>query len=196
MTANKKSGETAIARRRKEQVLDAAGNCFRREGFHRTSMAQISAAADMSSGHIYHFFKSKEDIVEATVARERSELELLIEKIKTSMQQKDVISAIVDATSEEATRYLDRENAALKMEILAEGARNPVVADLIEHYDNEVFQEFYKVIGSNSSETISRCEIVSALMEGLSVRAVRNPRLGETLDREMVRKVIRTIMTF
>ncbi len=195
MTTNKKTGETAIARQRKEQVLEAAVDCFRREGFHRTSMAQISAAAGMSSGHIYHYFDSKEEIVEAIVARERSELELLIEKVKVSMQHKDVLSAIVDSTSEDATRYLDRGNAALKMEILAEVARNPSIASLIERYDDEVFRQFYELIGSNSPETISRCEIASALLEGLSVRAVRNPRLSEVLDRDMMRKVIRYILT-
>ena len=102
-----KTGDTAIARRRKEQVLEAAADCFRREGFHRTSMSQISAAAGMSSGHIYHFFGSKEAIVEAIVARERSELELLIEKTKESMQHTDVVSAIVETTSNSIVRYMD-----------------------------------------------------------------------------------------
>ncbi|WP_222862308.1 TetR/AcrR family transcriptional regulator [Zoogloea oleivorans] len=60
MKVTKKSNETLIAKRRKEQVLAAAADCVRREGFHRTSMSQISAAAGMSSGHIYHYFGSKE----------------------------------------------------------------------------------------------------------------------------------------
>lgn len=195
MVVAKKPGDTAIARRRKEQVLEAAAECFRREGFHRSSMAKISAAAGMSSGHIYHYFASKEGIVEAIVERERSELELLIEKSKESMQHADVVTAVVDITSQSVTRYLDRENAVLNMEILAEVARNPSIADLVERHDQEVFQEFYALLGNNSPETVSRCEIVSALLEGLSVRAVRNPHLNDTLDREMVRNIIRHIIT-
>ncbi|EMB4337293.1 TetR/AcrR family transcriptional regulator [Citrobacter freundii] len=190
-----KTGDTAIARRRKEQVLEAAADCFRREGFHRTSMSQISAAAGMSSGHIYHFFGSKEAIVEAIVARERSELELLIEKTKESMQHTDVVSAIVETTSNSIVRYMDGGNAALKMEILAEMTRNSSIAELVERTDHEVFGEFYTLLGSDSPETISRCEIASALLEGLSVRAVRNPHLSAVLDRDMVRKIIRYILT-
>lgn len=195
MVVAKKPSDTAIARRRKEQVLEAAAECFRREGFHRSSMAKISAAAGMSSGHIYHYFASKEGIVEAIVERERSELELLIEKSKESMQHADVVTAVVDITSQSVTRYLDRENAVLNMEILAEVARNPSIADLVERHDQEIFQEFYALLGNNSPETVSRCEIVSALLEGLSVRAVRNPHLNDTLDREMVRNIIRHIIT-
>jgi AcrR family transcriptional regulator len=195
MAVAKKPGETAIARRRKEQVLEAAAECFRREGFHRSSMAKISAAAGMSSGHIYHYFASKEEIVEAIVERERSELEVLIEKSKESMLHADVVTAVVDITSQSVTRYLDRENAVLNMEILAEVARNPSIADLVERHDQEVFQEFYALLGNNSPETVSRCEIVSALLEGLSVRAVRNPHLNDTLDRERVRNIIRHIIT-
>ena len=120
---------------------------------------------------------------------------MLIEKSKESMQHADVVTAVVDITSQSVTRYLDRENAVLNMEILAEVARNPSIADLVERHDQEVFQEFYALLGNNSPETVSRCEIVSALLEGLSVRAVRNPHLNDTLDREMVRNIIRHIIT-
>jgi len=195
MAVTKKTGDTAIGRRRKEQVLEAAVDCFRRQGFHRSSMAQISAAANMSSGHIYHYFGNKEGIIEAIVSRERSELGLLLERTKESMQQMDVVSAVVDTTSDIIPHYLDKGNAALKMEILAEMARNPSIASLVERYDQEVFQEFYALLGSDSPEAKSRCEIASALLEGLSVRALRNPHLHDILDQEMVRNAIRYVLT-
>ena len=68
MSVKKNGGDSNIAKRRKEQVLVAAVECFKLQGFHKTSMSQISAAAGMSSGHIYHYFGSKEAIVEAIVA--------------------------------------------------------------------------------------------------------------------------------
>ena len=44
--------EQPRAEARKTQVLNAATECFRRQGFHGASMAQISKAAGMSVGHI------------------------------------------------------------------------------------------------------------------------------------------------
>src|ERR1700761_4531515 len=55
----------ALARRK--QVLEAAATCFRRHGFHACSMAQISAEAGMSVGHIYSYFPSKDAIIAAIV---------------------------------------------------------------------------------------------------------------------------------
>ena len=55
---------------RRRQILDASIECFAREGFHRTSMAQIIAKAGVSAGTIYLYFSSKEEIIEA-IAEER-----------------------------------------------------------------------------------------------------------------------------
>ena len=44
---------------RRRQILDASIECFAREGFHRTSMAQIIAEAGVSAGTIYLYFTGK-----------------------------------------------------------------------------------------------------------------------------------------
>ena len=92
MSVKKNGGDSDIAKRRKEQVLEAAVECFKLQGFHKTSMSQISAAAGMSSGHIYHYFGSKEGIVEAIVARDRSQIETYISNVKSSMKTKNIRS--------------------------------------------------------------------------------------------------------
>jgi AcrR family transcriptional regulator len=47
---------------RRQQILDAALNCFLESGFASTTMAHIRAASGASHGSIYHFFDSKEAI--------------------------------------------------------------------------------------------------------------------------------------
>ena len=195
MATPKNLDETLTAKRRKEQVLAAAADCVRREGFHRTSMSQISAAAGMSSGHIYHYFGNKEGIIAGIVAREYNELRQLIDEVKDATKETDAISAIEDQAVRSASRYIDHGNASLAMEILAESARNPEVANLIQKSDEEVFQAFYNLFGGGSPAVKSRCEILAALLEGLSIRALRNPNLDVTLDREMLRRVVRYVIT-
>jgi AcrR family transcriptional regulator len=195
MKVTKKSDETLIAKRRKEQVLAAAADCVRRDGFHRTSMSQISAAAGMSSGHIYHYFDSKEGIIAGIVAREYNELGQLIDEIKDATKESDVISAIVDQAAKSTSRYIDHSHASLAMEILAESARNPEVASLVQQSDEEVFQSFHNLLGGGTPEVKSRCEILAALLEGLSIRALRNPNLETSLDKEMLQRVVRHVLT-
>jgi len=64
------------ARRRAQQstILDAATRCFARNGFHRTSMADIVRESKLSPGAIYCYFRGKHDIV-AAIAAERHDRE-------------------------------------------------------------------------------------------------------------------------
>jgi TetR/AcrR family transcriptional regulator, transcriptional repressor of aconitase len=50
---------------RRAHVLAAARRCFVRDGFHATSMTDICRAAGVSSGVIYLYFSSKDDIIAA-----------------------------------------------------------------------------------------------------------------------------------
>ena len=59
----KVSEEYLLARR--QQILDAAVVSFSRLGFHETTLEHIRAEADLSRGAVYHYFKSKDEIIAA-----------------------------------------------------------------------------------------------------------------------------------
>lgn len=50
---------------RRESILDAALDCFVERGFHGTAIPQIAAKAGIAAGTIYHYFDSKEALVNA-----------------------------------------------------------------------------------------------------------------------------------
>ena len=52
----KRQTDPAIALARREQILTAAAECFRRKGYHGAGMAEISNTAGMSAGHIYNYW--------------------------------------------------------------------------------------------------------------------------------------------
>jgi AcrR family transcriptional regulator len=62
----KVSKEYSAARR--QQIIDAAYRCFARNGFHQTTMRDIYEEANLSPGAVYHYFESKDDIIEASFA--------------------------------------------------------------------------------------------------------------------------------
>jgi AcrR family transcriptional regulator len=51
---------------RRQQIIEAAYRCFARKGFHQSTMRDIYAEAGLSPGAIYHYFNSKDDIIEAS----------------------------------------------------------------------------------------------------------------------------------
>jgi AcrR family transcriptional regulator len=50
---------------RRAQIVAAAKACFSREGFHRTSMADVFAESGLSAGAVYRYFKSKDELIAA-----------------------------------------------------------------------------------------------------------------------------------
>src|ERR1700704_4475925 len=59
---------------RRDEILEAAGRCFVRSGFHQTSMQEICAEAGMSAGNLYRYFPSKEAIIAGIAERDRAEV--------------------------------------------------------------------------------------------------------------------------
>jgi AcrR family transcriptional regulator len=57
---------TATTRNR---IVEAADRLFYRRGFERTSFADIADAVGISRGNFYYHFKSKDEILEAVIAR-------------------------------------------------------------------------------------------------------------------------------
>ncbi|HDS0940091.1 TPA: TetR family transcriptional regulator [Pseudomonas putida] len=191
----KKSGDSAVALRRREQVLVAAAECVRREGFHRTSMSQISAAAGMSSGHIHHFFGGKEGIIEGVVAREHSDLGEFIDEVRAASGETDAVTAFTDLVPKCAERYMNSDHAALATEILAEASRNENVASLIQRNDDSVSEAFQTLFGGPSPMVRAQCDLIAAIFEGLSARSIRNPSSREFIDIQMLQRVVASILT-
>ena len=203
MTAQKTTSVANKAETRRTQVLEAAADCFRREGFHGCSIARISQAAGMSPGHIYHYFANKEAIVAAIVECEESEAFELMEQTESAGKQTDLVEAITDQLGEILDRRIDANRSALMLEILAEAARNPQIARLIQRSDEVVRKKSRKLLAdaiaigggtADDAEIDARSELVAALFEGLAIRALRNPWLDKVAIARLLGDTIRHIV--
>lgn len=61
----KAAGEPTKSAR--ERLIDAARELFHTQGYEATGVAQILAKAGVRSGSLYHFFKSKEELLQAVL---------------------------------------------------------------------------------------------------------------------------------
>src|SRR5579863_8354451 len=111
---------------KRRHILDAARHAFIEKGFHGTSIADICAAAEMSPGHLYHYFSSKEAIIEAIV-------EMGLERVATMTGRLARKTNIVDALLEEIEQRQggQRPRFGLMLEMEAEAARNPPIAKIM-----------------------------------------------------------------
>jgi len=62
---------------RRQQILDAARQCFSEHGFHQAGMAMIVERSGLSHGAVYGYFSSKDDLIEA-LADDRHQREAIL----------------------------------------------------------------------------------------------------------------------
>jgi TetR/AcrR family transcriptional regulator, repressor for uid operon len=121
---------------KRQHILEAAERCFQRDGFRGASIGDICAAARMSPGHLYHYFDSKEAIIEA-IFESRLEREAAIVGELTQTPNVDLIAAIcgwLDGRMKDVRAH----GTSLGLEMRAESARNPAIAKIASRADRGV----------------------------------------------------------
>jgi TetR/AcrR family transcriptional regulator, repressor for uid operon len=190
----------AKAEVRRNQILAAATACFRQYGFHGASIAKISAAAGMSCGHIYHFFTNKEAIIGAIVEERVEHFLAIIADLENEADLFEAFIARVDVGVNEKTEV---NFAALWLEILAEAARTPEIAQIVRAADEKMRQRLIdlecrarQARGINSTlDKGAGTEVIMAMFEGLANRIVQHPDLDKAALIKAMRVALHAILT-
>lgn len=190
------TGPSSRAEARRTQILDAASRCFREYGFHAASISRISAASGMSPGHIYHYFKNKEEIIAAIVEHDVLRILDVHERLRTA---DDVAEAMIACVGEAIRNKLEPDVAALRLEILAEAARNPRIAELVKVADIKTRASLHRTLRAlanpQSDAELSACgDMLCILFDGLTARGVRNPDLDLDALEANFKRVVRSLL--
>lgn len=182
---------------RRLQVLDAASACFRKHGFHGTSIQRISQAAGMSAGHIYHYFGNKEAIVTGIVEQYLHETLELVDRIGEASKSIGIVEAVVAEVAE----AINARRNGLDLEILAEASRNPVIAAEIQRVDKTLRSRMRSLwLQSPALKKLPRAEldaritVLSSMFDGLEIRALCDPSMSKASTTEVVQRVFRMLM--
>ncbi|OSM01570.1 putative transcriptional regulator [Magnetofaba australis IT-1] len=187
------------AEQRRKQVLDAAAECFLKYGFRGASIARISKVAGMSPGHIYHFFPNKEAIIAGIVARR---LEIGLELVAGFEAAEQPFEAMVRDVDTIMARKTESEYSGMWLEILAESARNPKIAAIIQEADRAMRERITKLEAlarqrrgvESSLPTEAVTEVAMALFEGMSNRIVLNPEMDRKQAEAVLRHALEAIL--
>jgi AcrR family transcriptional regulator len=112
---------------RREQILAAGRRCFLRDGFHATSMQDLFTEAGLSSGSVYRYFASKDELV---VAIAEDNMRAVVATFN-GLAADDDTASLGDVLAEVLT-MIGRENAesglgGLAVQVWGEALRNPEV---------------------------------------------------------------------
>jgi AcrR family transcriptional regulator len=120
------SQEHLDARRR--QILDAARRRFIAEGFHETSMQDVLSESGLSTGAIYRYFRSKDEIIAAIVSEALVELAASLDDALDSGHPPQLTDAISRMLAVQQRLATEQDMAKLAVLIWGEAVRSPVLA--------------------------------------------------------------------
>ncbi|HVV32344.1 MAG TPA: TetR/AcrR family transcriptional regulator [Vitreimonas sp.] len=161
-----------LAERRRRQILDAALACFRRRGFHQTSMSEICTEADISAGALYRYFGSKSEIISAIAEDERSDSTVNFQAANIS-----VLESLCDVARGFFQKIADGDGA-LVAEVMAEAWRDPVLAQNLAHIDSHYVAACAAMIGEGQQrgevdpklDPVQAARTLFAAIEGVALR--------------------------
>ncbi|ATE58766.1 TetR/AcrR family transcriptional regulator [Thauera sinica] len=185
---------------RRDQILCAAKACFSEYGFHGTSIAVLAKSSGMSVGHIYHYFQNKEAIVEA-IAEEA--MEEILEVHSAILNCTEILDGLISHVADVSIEFSRLENARLRLEIMSEATRNARLGRIVQDCDQRTRKsmlEILKCINESRSVPLSdaeieiRFELLSSLVSGFLMRAVKGCHVDENELRQSLYQVLRFIL--
>lgn len=185
--AKAKRGRPPAIEGRRESILEAALVCFVERGFYGTAIPQIAEAAGIAAGTIYHYFDSKEALVNAlyrqwkgVVARRvftafpqaapvREQFRVMWHEMVAFAHEAPKAFAFIELHNHAS--YLDAESVAIDRNV--KGFTAAVIlkaqaAGLVKPIDAEVLMElvFGAFVGMMRAHWEGRIELTDAVIVG------------------------------
>ena len=190
MSSVKKSGES-----RREAFLDLAEELFGEVGYQNTSIELINSGLGVSKGAFYHHFKSKSDLLDASLARilqrvEREATKLLEMKVPATEKLRNFVLLGSNVNSEKKSALiqigktlLDNANAELLIRQRRSWRKKlvPVLAKIIAQGELE---EDFRL---HDAQLTAR--VVYGILESLD-EALIHPLIGKSKDREKLSELL------
>lgn len=127
------SVRAAQADRRRAELVDTALKLFAEQGFRGTTIADIAAATGTAHGLVYHYFRSKEELLAAILERHSflPRLRVLL-AVSPDRPAHEVLTEIAVGFS----RMLDKRPDVLRL-VVTESQTNAVVAQALAQVTDE-----------------------------------------------------------
>ncbi len=177
---------------RRAEIVAAARACVLRHGFHGASMSEIASHAHMSVGQIYRYFANKDAIVHAIVEHIIS---ARVAWIASTGRQADLPTILAQRMFDDA----HADDQSLLLEVTAEAARNPAVADIVRKADHRLQATAVAAVlldhpHLSPAQASARVEFMAVLSEGTAFRRVTEQLADPKLLAELYREVIERLL--
>lgn len=196
----------ARAEAQRVRILDAAQRCFIARGFHAAAVSEIASEAGISQGLMYRYFDNKRAMVLALIQRQLQEDQRSMGSRPASLDMVDGLLACYQQWARgESIGNLDTAiaNVGLYAEITAEAQRDPAVGTVLRKHDKLTTEavchwlrehDIQRGVQVDEASLHQRTLLLRVVVEGLAMRAVRDPDLAPETVRRLLLGVISQVL--
>jgi AcrR family transcriptional regulator len=133
---------------RREQILAAGWRCVAREGFHKTSMADVIRESGLSAGAVYLYFRSKDEIIAAIAEQVVAGADQIFDEVLARdplPQLHETVRLIVTRIERIATAG-DGELVKVALPTWAEAVRNEAIRGVVAQAYRHLRQRMQELV--------------------------------------------------
>ncbi|WP_327146018.1 TetR/AcrR family transcriptional regulator [Nocardia sp. NBC_01327] len=151
---------------RRRHVLISAWGCFARDGFHAASMDQIIGATGLSSSAVYRYFRSKDELIDATAEEALVLIGSLFDRLLAAepIPTPDETVAVLVEDLHSRGEQEGYDLSQLAMQAWTEALRRPHLHELVNAY--------YRSTRANFAELARRWQAAGYLAPDADIDAV------------------------
>lgn len=171
----------------RERITEAAGRCFKKNGFNGIGVDGLAKEAGVTSGAFYGHFKSKSTAFNATIETGMEELFDAVNQFKAQYGN--------DWWSEFATFYMGQKRTCDLTEACALQTLTPEVGRHSEEvkriFESELIKVVKEAAGSNKQKKIDKTWAKLAMLSGgvTLARAVSDEKLANEIAQSIIKAV-------
>ncbi len=141
----------AYLQARRDQIIEAACTSFVEKGLDKTTMPEIIRAAGLSSGAVYNYFSSKEDIIEACASKSLERNAGLMAAAESDQNIDPLVSMV--------RKFLPMlkepgmvKAAGFDLDLYSESTRNPKIARILKANSDALLEQLNELVKQMQAE--------------------------------------------
>lgn len=179
---------------KQDSILNAAAELFGQHGFERVSMASVASACGVSKASLYHYYDSKESLLDDMIMRH---LERLIASVSAasaaSREPRDRLLAMVSAVLQSYQNDVDQHRVQQRCQASMSMGKQ----DTMKALEKILVQQFAEILRQTVPNLQGRADLIQPLtmcLFGILNWTYTWFNEGGSIDRQQYAELVTTLM--
>jgi len=170
------------AQQQRERILDAAYDLFAEQGYQRTTMRRLASRMGMTTGVLYTYFASKDEIIQALAERSRRHSAQLLEVLSQKESMKEALQALFEMLTDHRQQDRLQKGARANINLLSEATSR----ESLRKEASELYHETATVFMRLAEAAARRREFAAGVEPAAAATLLRALFLGLQTERVLL----------